>query len=89
MDKLARWGGEEFVMLLPDTDLDGAVAVGRRLCSAIASAVITPHRTVTASLGASAYESGESLDDFIGRADIALYRAKKAGKNRVEREPEA
>jgi len=89
MDKLARWGGEEFVMLLPDTDLDGAVAVGSRLCSAIAAAVISPHCTVTASLGASAYESGESLDDFIGRADIALYRAKKAGKNRVEREPEA
>jgi diguanylate cyclase (GGDEF)-like protein len=89
MDKPARWGGEEFVMLLPGTDLDGAVAVGGRLCSAIATAAITPHRTVTASIGASGYVSGESLDDFIGRADTALYRAKNSGKNRVEREPEA
>ncbi|MDD3990757.1 MAG: GGDEF domain-containing protein, partial [Desulfobacteraceae bacterium] len=89
MDKPARWGGEEFVMLLPGTDLDGAVAAGSRLCSAIAAASLTPHRTVTASIGASGYVSGESLDDFVGRADTALYRAKNSGKNRVEREPAA
>lgn len=84
MDMAARWGGEEFIILLPQTDLDGAVAVGARFCSVMATSLITPHRTVTVSIGATEYVPGESLEDFIGRADTALYRAKHSGKNRVE-----
>lgn len=88
-DLLARWGGEEFIMLLPNTPLPQA----KQLAERVREAVFAPPRIrisgqdvqVTASLGAAAVAPGQvvSLDQLIKRTDIALYRAKSAGRDRV------
>jgi diguanylate cyclase (GGDEF)-like protein len=87
-DLLARYGGEEFVALVPVVDLRMARQVGERLRSAVADA---PWRTLTessvratTSLGVTLVAAGESLDDALKRADEALYRAKREGRNQVQ-----
>lgn len=84
-DVVARVGGEEFIALLPDTDLDGTILVAERIRKLIAAmAVPSNHDTVTVSLGATALE-GDDLDAamVLRRADAALYDAKERGRNRV------
>jgi diguanylate cyclase (GGDEF)-like protein len=76
-DEFARLGGEEFAVLLPETDLDGAVAIGERIRSAAEG------NGVTVSVGAAEWEQGMSLDALYARADKMLYGAKQAGRNRV------
>lgn len=88
-DILARFGGEEFVILLQEADQDAAVATAERLRTALADRsfglIDGSCLTVTASLGlATADPETGSIDDLITRADAALYRAKDAGRNRVE-----
>jgi diguanylate cyclase (GGDEF)-like protein len=89
VDLAARWGGEEFLLLLPETDADGAVAVGERVRGALAEREIplpTGEKTrVTASFGVASFPPALSRDELVARADEALYRAKRAGKDRVER----
>jgi diguanylate cyclase (GGDEF)-like protein len=83
-DLCCRWGGEEFVMLLPDTSLAEAALVAEKLREAVAaSPVAVPDGglALTASLGVA--EGNESLEALIHRADLALYRAKREGRNRV------
>ncbi len=88
-DLLARWGGEEFIMLLPDTPLGQARQLAERVRQSLQAAppiVVNGEAiTVTASLGATGFLPGEeqSLDELIRRADTALYLAKSAGRNRV------
>lgn len=88
-DLLARYGGEEFVVLLPDTDRDGARLVANRIQQAIADSAIS-HRDsrvssqVTASLGIALSSPNSTLDQLQRSADKNLYRAKAAGRNRVE-----
>lgn len=85
-DLVARWGGEEFLLLLPHTDLDGASAVAERLRRAVANdawADVEPPLAVTVSVGLTTYRPGESLEALTARADAALYRAKQAGRDRV------
>jgi diguanylate cyclase (GGDEF)-like protein len=82
----ARWGGEEFVVALPNTDLAGAGLAAERLRSAIAAATIrhgNVHIPVTISIGVSALEGGESLETLTERADQAMYAAKVKGRNCV------
>ena len=87
-DVFARWGGEEFVLLLPKTDLEGAKKVAEKLRKALEDLVIEPFGIrVTASFGVTEIEPREDLDTAFARADKALYRAKRRGKNRVEVEP--
>ncbi|AFK57140.1 diguanylate cyclase [Tistrella mobilis] len=86
---LARFGGEEFVILLQEADQDAALATAERLRTALADRsfglIDGSCLTVTASLGlATADSETGSIDDLITRADAALYRAKDAGRNRVE-----
>ncbi|NTV94961.1 MAG: GGDEF domain-containing protein [Thiobacillus sp.] len=89
VDVVARMGGEEFAVLMPDTQAEVAVQVADRLRQAVAEmAVETPAATLrcTASFGVSEFLPGDSrIQDVFVRADQALYRAKQAGRNRVER----
>ena len=88
-DKLARYGGEEFVVMLPETDPAGARLAAERMRQIIETvAVNTPQGSVhiTASLGVTTYQPAQmqdSLDQLLGQADQALYRAKQTGRNRV------
>lgn len=86
-DVVARWGGEEFVVALPSTSLEGAVLVADRIRAALERHPITdPNRqivTVTASFGVAELEPGETVDQMVDRADRAMYAAKSAGRNRV------
>ncbi|MBO1537889.1 GGDEF domain-containing protein [Pseudomonas sp. OA65] len=86
-DFIARFGGEEFVLLVPDTPL----AAGAKLADALRLAIeACPFHfkgepvTVTVSVGMTAFKPGEHSDSVLKRADQALYRAKNAGRNRVE-----
>ena len=82
----ARWGGEEFVVALPNTDLSGAGLAAERLRAAVAEATIRHGNAtipVTISIGVSALENGESLEALTERADQAMYAAKVRGRNCV------
>ncbi|AWB08774.1 GGDEF domain-containing protein (plasmid) [Azospirillum humicireducens] len=84
-DLCARWGGEEFLILLPDTDQVQAETVAEKLRGLIAHHSITHQGRgigVTLSLGVAAYRPGRTADDCIQAADDALYIAKRAGRNR-------
>jgi diguanylate cyclase len=86
-DALARWGGEEFLLLMPGTGADEARVVLDRLRDAVAGGgfeAIAPQLKVSFSAGVAEVLEGETQDDAIDRADRALYRAKQAGRNRVE-----
>ena len=88
LDLACRFGGEEFVVILPRCDLEGAAQFAERLRRSIAEEpfhIDEQALEVTASFGCATYVAGESAEDFIARADQALYRAKEAGRNRVER----
>ena len=91
-DLVGRYGGEEFMVLLPDTGLVGAEQLARALCKAVeesrcpADGVPGPGIAVTVSIGVfgGRLESGDSWDMLIAAADRALYQAKNNGRNRVE-----
>jgi diguanylate cyclase (GGDEF)-like protein len=86
-DVLARWGGEEFVALLPGTSPEGALRAAERVCAALAGRSVSTGLArlhVTASIGVSdANDAGYDLYSLVGLADQAMYGAKKAGKNRA------
>jgi len=87
VDIFGRWGGEEFVALLPETPADGAGIIAERLRKMVADTVITfnGHKiTFSVSIGIAQYRDGEtSVDAPLSRADSAVYDAKKAGRNRI------
>lgn len=86
-DFIARFGGEEFVMLLPQTSPPAAVQVAQTLRAAIEACPFHfkgERVVITTSIGISAFRSGERSDQVLKRADEALYRAKADGRNRVE-----
>ncbi|WP_147819422.1 sensor domain-containing diguanylate cyclase [Salidesulfovibrio onnuriiensis] len=83
-DRLVRWGGEEFMVLAPASDMDRVRQVAERLRQAVEDFSFSGvPRTVTSSFGIVEYVRGESQDEFIKRVDEALYRAKETGRNRV------
>jgi len=88
IDLACRYGGEEFVVVMPETDLAVAQIVGERLRKAIAAEPFTIEKgerkiDVTISIGVSSLIGDEAVSDALKRADQALYRAKSAGRNRV------
>jgi diguanylate cyclase (GGDEF)-like protein len=83
-DSLTRWGGEEFLVLAPETDLAGAALLAEKLRALIERAAFPPQSPVTISAGVAQFRAGQRLEDFIADADTAMYRAKERGRNRVE-----
>ena len=83
-DIVARWGGEEFAILLPEADITQAKLLAEKLRAIVAAHTFKTVGTITISIGLTQYKVPETLDDMLYRADTALYRAKKLNKNRVE-----
>jgi len=83
-DILARWGGEEFVVLLPDVDMQKAVLVADKYRQAIEQMSVPEVGPITASFGVAIFTPGDTQETMMYRADTALYRAKEHGRNRVE-----
>lgn len=86
-DLVARYGGEEFCVLLPETGREESMALAERLRASIAASDISYRdlgARVTASAGVAFYREGDGPDDILRRSDEALYRAKAAGRDRVE-----
>ena len=84
VDPLFRIGGEEFMVLLRDTDVAGASSVAEDLRHRVEAEAMLPGEVITISIGVGPQVSGQSLDEWVKAADLALYRAKNAGRNRVE-----
>jgi ligand-binding sensor domain-containing protein len=87
LDRVARWRGEEFIFLLPETSLENARVVAEQCRVAVAAAEECSGELrlrVTMTLGVSAIRAGESIDQCTRRADEAMYAGKRNGRNRVE-----
>ena len=86
-DFAGRYGGEEFFVILPGSGMEAALAIAERIRATIASADVAvgdAKVSVTASIGVAPYAVGDAVADWVGKADAAMYRAKQAGRNRVE-----
>jgi diguanylate cyclase (GGDEF)-like protein len=86
-DVAGRWGGEEFLLLLPGADEEGAGQLAERVRAELAARSIpsVPGLRITASFGVAEYAGETNTEQLVAAADSALYRAKRAGKDRVER----
>jgi diguanylate cyclase (GGDEF)-like protein len=83
-DVFARWGGEEFVLLLPETSLETATQIAGKLRLLTETNMISQVGIITASFGVTQHQTENNEKDLITRADLALYKAKDNGRNRVE-----
>ncbi len=83
IDIAGRWGGEEFMIICPETNLDGAKQLAEKIKSIIEEADFPHIHTLTCSFGISESHEGDRIESVVGRADSALYRAKEEGRNRV------
>lgn len=83
-DFLCRIGGEEFIVVAAETDLENAILLAERMRKAVESSDFERVGTVTISAGAAQYDSKRGIDWIFKRMDAAMYRAKEKGRNRVE-----
>ncbi|MBK1705046.1 hypothetical protein CKO40_10960 [Halochromatium glycolicum] len=83
VDVVGRWGGEEFLVIAPNTDLAQAARLAEKLRAAIAASELPTVGSKTASLGVASYNAGDDQESIIGRGDAALYKAKRNGRNQV------
>jgi diguanylate cyclase (GGDEF)-like protein/PAS domain S-box-containing protein len=88
-DMVARWGGEEFIVLVRDCALPDAGRLAENIRAAIAEVPFGPMGRITVSIGAAEARDKEDLQAWLGRADQALYRAKRAGRNEVVADTES
>lgn len=84
-DLIGRWGGEEFLVILPDTDDWEAMDLAEKIRSRVSEHRFPEQEQITISLGVSVFNGDATVDSIIHRADQALYQAKKNGKNQVQR----
>ncbi|MFC4281708.1 GGDEF domain-containing protein [Thalassotalea piscium] len=84
VDLLARWGGDEFVIILPELDLEQAKLACEKLKSLINSNPISCDLSVTCSFGVAQYHLGDTLNELFVRVDKLLYSAKQQGRNTVQ-----
>lgn len=87
VDTVTRWGGEEFLVLMPETEPQGAFDIVERLRKHVSSIRIETdagHIGFTFSAGVATHISGQTTSQTVARADRALYEAKSSGRNRVE-----
>jgi len=82
-DTSYRWGGEEFTIILPETGNEKAFGIAERIKEKIAGTEFVKSLTVTASFGITEFIQGDKIDTIFNRADQALYRAKREGRNRI------
>ena len=83
IDTLARWGGEEFVLLLPNTPVYKAAVLAEELRESISKMDVLGVDRVTASFGVAGYCPGDTVDTLVNKADNMMYEAKAAGRNCV------
>lgn len=83
-DSLCRYGGEEFVVVCPDTPLSTAVVLAERLRSTVSAGAVEPAGTVTVSIGVAQFNASEDWAQCLERADAMLYQAKERGRNQVQ-----
>ncbi|MCF6253959.1 MAG: cache domain-containing protein [Thiomicrorhabdus sp.] len=83
VDTLCRFGGEEFIIILPKTECNAACKTAETLCLKIAEHPFEVVKKVTISLGAGSYQPDLTINELIKKVDVALYQAKRSGKNRV------
>lgn len=82
-DVFARWGGEEFVLILPSSSIENGVKVAESLRKKIESTHFEDAGEITCSFGVTSFIQGDNIDTLVKRADVALYKAKESGRNRV------
>jgi diguanylate cyclase (GGDEF)-like protein len=85
-DCFARWGGEEFIILLPETTVGDAASLAEELRERLSNMALPEVGRVTASFGVAAYRPSDTIDTILLRADSMLYEAKAAGRNCVKSE---
>ena len=86
IDCFGRYGGEEFILLMPQTNLNGALLAAERMREVIATSkfeLVQSDTSLSVSIGVAEFFDGESVEQIISRADLALYAAKDGGRNRV------
>ncbi|MDR1912493.1 MAG: diguanylate cyclase [Helicobacteraceae bacterium] len=86
-DFAARWGGEEFLLVLTNTQEEWAVRKMNQLREIVETHDFGSAPKITVSIGVASYHAGDTLESLVGRADVALYLAKESGRNRVEVAP--
>lgn len=84
-EHVARWGGEEFLIIVPGVGLQAALELAERLRRSIASHSYAAAGTITMSFGVGGWQAGEGSAQLLRRTDMALYRAKSSGRNQVQR----
>ena len=84
VDIFARWGGEEFMIMMPNVSIDDACAVAEKLRNLIATTEVEKLGSITASFGVTNLQSGETNELLINRVDKAMYQAKNNGRNNVK-----
>lgn len=82
-DAIARWGGEEFLILCPETNTEGTTEIAERICQNLEVSEFPNDLKITASIGVTSYQSEDTLDSLLNRVDQALYHSKKNGRNQI------
>ncbi|MBN2252895.1 MAG: GGDEF domain-containing protein, partial [Kosmotogaceae bacterium] len=84
-DRVIRWGGDEFLIILPGVAIEGAESMGKRILDRLEKRSLEEDVTATVSIGITEYlGEGDNIDGTIYRADLALHAAKNKGKNRLQ-----